>query len=571
MSLRLTKALRTCAIGLLALGGAEIGLRASGQFDPTELPDPYLGFPGSPPIYRLEDSPDGPIYRTSPTWLTKYREQEFTPGKIEDELRIFVLGGSSVVSERFQNPDAGFPRLLQLYLVGMCRKLKPNVINAGGAGTGSVQNLEVAREVIEYGADILVLYPEGGEKNLIPPAPGGVLAHGDHENPQRALARKFLARTHVYCAMRTAFASILPHSGSQWVRSAFSGLLQQALAEPFSEQTFTRMFEMKRDRRPVLMPRVISAEEVDFANARFVRNLREVARLCREKGVELVLVNPLHNMQSSFYLRFHIDPEELLPGSEQAWIDRYESGLALKRAGKYARALVELQSVRELYRDDADDILCFYLAECHAALGDAQEELRELMKIYKRHPMLEQIAQVAKEEDVLLVDPFPALVVAAEGRAPGWDFFIDSYHPTPATCRIIARSIAVALGKRHGLEHYYPVKSEPFNAAENQVELVVSKHRMPTNWYVREAIEQGRYADAVRIARAIPEEKLLSSPVDPYYLGWAFTRAGRLDEAKRLYEKLKVLFGEPAGSLPDMSEDSELIRHAFQGDVFAIF
>ena len=333
-----------------------------------------------------------------------------------------------MVSERFARPDCSFPSFLQLYLRALAPERAPRVINSGGGGTGSVQNLAVAREVLDYDPDLLVLYPEGGEKNLIPPAPGGILARGDRENPARVVARTLLAKLHVYCAVRQGFRSLLPLHDAAWLRSAFSALVQQALAEPFSERTFTRLFELKQDRVPVLMEHVVPADEVEFANARFVESLRQVADLCAARGVELVLVMPLHNLDYSFYLRFHIDPSEIVPGQIETWKARYEQGLALKRSGRHAEALEVLRSIRELYVDDRDDILAYYIAQCHDALGQPEERLRELSAIYLRHPMLAQIRQVAAEKGVLLVDPFPEL--ARGGRRAACRATATSSTPT---------------------------------------------------------------------------------------------------------------------------------------------
>jgi tetratricopeptide (TPR) repeat protein len=569
LGMRLPYPLRATAVGALALLGAELGLRRLGWFDPAVLPDPYHGFPGSAPVYRLETRDGEAVYRLSPNRRGRYREVEFPALKPADELRVFCLGGSSVQSERFVRPDCSFPGFLQLYLRALCTDRAPRVINSGGGGTGSVQNLELAREVLEYSPDVLVLYPEGGEKNLIPPAPGAALAHGDRENPARVAARERLAPLHLYCALREGFRALLPSYEPQWLRSAFSALVQQALAEPFSERTFTRMFELKQDRPPVLMEQVIPQAEVDLANARFLENLRAVAELCAGRGVELVMVLPLHNLDYSFYLRFHVDPREILPGRIEDWEQRYAEGLALKRAGEHARALEVLRSIRELYVDDRDDILGFYVAQCHAALGQEDERLRELAAIYLRHPMLAQIRQVAEERGVLLVDPFPALVEAA-GGVPGDEHFIDAYHPAPVTNQVIARCIAEALAAR-GEPGFRPVDDPRRSKVEEQMKKMIAASKIPTNCAVRRAMTRGDYQEALRIARTVPDEELWTGPVDAFYLGWALTRAGELAEAEALYERMKQAWPADARGLPDMSTDEGLVRHAFQGDVFAIF
>src|SRR6185503_12961762 len=66
--------------------------------------------------------------------------------------------------------------LLEIYLGCLLADKAPRVLNAGGGGAGSIQNLEVVREVLNDQPDLLVIYPEGGEKNLVPPLPQGIMA-----------------------------------------------------------------------------------------------------------------------------------------------------------------------------------------------------------------------------------------------------------------------------------------------------------------------------------------------------------------------------------------------------------
>ena len=61
--------------GAAFLGALELGFRAAGWFDPTELHDPYLGFRGTAPLYRPETGAEGEaIRRTSPNKRRAYRD-----------------------------------------------------------------------------------------------------------------------------------------------------------------------------------------------------------------------------------------------------------------------------------------------------------------------------------------------------------------------------------------------------------------------------------------------------------------------------------------------------------------
>ncbi|HKX45098.1 MAG TPA: hypothetical protein VJP77_00135, partial [Planctomycetota bacterium] len=563
--------LRAALVGALFLVGAELALRGAGRFDPTELEDPYLGFPGTAPLYRARSDAYGrPLRVTSPNKLTKYRLLQFVEDKPANELRTFFLGGSSVYAGTLVDPDASMPRMLQLYLRAADPYVTPRVVNAGGAGMGSVQNLEVAREVLGYGADVLVLYPEGGEKNLIPPMPGGVLAVRDEQSPARVRARQLLAPLRVYIAVREAYQALLPASQTSALRSPFSAMVGYALSRPFGEETFTRLFELKWDRAPVLMPSVIPREEVDRANRRFERCLRETAELCRARGVEFVLVLPLHNLMSSFYLRFHIDPAELRPGAEAAWREAYERGLALKRAGDAEAALAVLLSIRDLYVEDRDDMLAFYVAQCWDELGRPELALEERLRIYERREMIRRIRKVAAEEGVPLVDCMPDLIAACGGRTPGYEFFQDSFHPQANLNQYVARGVAAVLAER-GVVPAFPPGSPRLVDVEHVLAKLVEESPVPMYVPMLLAMERGDYEEAVRLGRTIDPQRLFLNTVEPFYVGWALTRAGRLDEARELHSEMLRRWQSELIELPDMTTDAGLVEHAFQGDVVAIF
>lgn len=567
--------IRSTVVAALFLLAAEFGLRAAGAFDPTELPDPYLGFPGSAPLYRPETGPAGEaLWRTSPNKRRAYRDLSFPAVKPPDELRVFCIGGSSVVLERFTSPAGAFPDFLELYLSAVLPQRRVRVINAGGGATGSVQNLEVLREVLEHAPDLLVVYPEGGEKNLVPPAPGGLFALADERSPARVAARVRLAPLRVYAAARESLAALSPPDRSSWLRSAFSAIAAYAYSRPFGPQTFSDMFELKTSRPPVLMPRVIPAEELERGHARYRRNLERMAELAAERGVPLVFVTPQRNAESSFYLRFHIDPAEIRPGRVDDWRHGWEQGLAAKRAGRLEEAAGLLQGVRATYVEDRDDLLAFHLAECHAALGHREAALEEYALSVRRHPILEILRGVAARKRVPLVDPFDDLVAAAGGAVPGHELFIDSVHPYPQASRVIARAILRELDRARVLEPWTvlaQVDLGPVEARCDERVAASTQANTPVHALVFAAIRRGDYPEAVRLGASQPREAMLASPVDLFYYGWALTLAGRLDEARALFEESRALYIDDDSPRPDLSTPESLVEIAFAGDVFAWF
>lgn len=578
------------SVDLQARAAEDRWTRSFGLVDPTSFPDPYLGLAGTPPLYRLvtPDDPDKRPYRErSPNKKQHYRDAPFMDEKGPSELRVFAIGGSSVRSDAFMEPDGSFSWMLQRYLNGAMRgpderRRFARVINAGGGGMGSLQNLEVLREVLDYSPDLLVVYPEGGEKNFIGDSPQAVLAKADDGSPARPAVRRALAGLRLYQMVRDAFRWVqddayarympLPDSESNAIPSAFSAISLSIVAKDFSPQTFTRIFEMKRDRVPPLMEGLISNQEIEIAHDRFRRNLRSMASLARDAGVPLLFVVPVRNLKQSFYLRFHITPEEIRDGCVDAWREAYARGCAAKREGRYREALAAFQRVREQYLDDQDEILAFYMAECHEALGDAAAALREYSLPYLRHPMRAQILEVAEDEGVPVLDPFPALLAAAGGVAPGYEWFTDSFHPMPNTNQVLAREILSAALRQGWVVEPNALDSRPMENAEREVSDRVAQCRPPDHNRMLLAIESGQYDVAIRIAEELGGKLLAERVIEPLYYGWALTRNGELDRARTFFKQLREQIWRPGlQALPPLDTDEDVVRIAFEGDIFHYF
>ncbi len=565
--------LRRTLVALLVVAAFEVAARETGWRDPTLADDLYLGLAGTPPLFRAETDEQGrAVLRRSPN-KTNYRDDTFTAVKPADEFRVFVIGGSGVRCETFQNPDASFARMLEMYLVGLLEGRRPNVVNCGGGGMGSSQNLEVLREVLDHAPDLLLVYPEGGEKNLIPPAPQGVLAMKDDAAPLRADARRLLADLRVYGLVRDAWNGLMPPEvKARKDPSAFSAFALSIAATPFTPSTFTRLVEFKHDRVPPLMEHPLPAEVIEAGHARFRRNLRTMAELCRERGVPLLFAQPVRNLRADFYLRFHVDPDEILPGREDEWRRAYEAGLAAKRARNWTRAIADLSAVRACYVEDQDEILAFYLAECHERLGHLDAAREEYARPYLRHPMRGLLPEVAAETGVPYVDPFPQVQAIASDGIPGFDEFTDSFHPQPATNRVIARTIVDGL---RGMDLGAPQRAADDPAlrrADVEVRKLVERWPPPMPNRVHKAVIEGRWEDVVELAASVKPETLTVQQLVPATdLGLALTHLGRMDEARRLHGAMRRILWRPGLRPPPLETDEDIVINAFARDVFAWF
>lgn len=558
-----------------------------GLVDPSVAADPYLGLAGTSPLYSLVVPEDGglPFRERSPNKKAHYRPQIFGEASGAKEYRVFMVGGSSVRCDAFVEPDGSFCWMLQRYINGALRSPGDRsrfgrVINAGGGGMGSLQNLEVLREILEYSPNLVVVYPEGGEKNFIGESPRAALAKADDSSSWRPNVRRVLAPLRTYQMVRDAYrwllddayARVMPSPAEgQAANSAFSAFAMSILADEFSPRSFSQFFEFKDSRVPPLMERVISEEEVRVGHERFKRSLHEMARLAREKQVPLVFVLPVRNLKQSFYLRFHVTPEEIREGMVDTWRSEYEAGCAALRARDHRRALPHFQKVRECYTSDNDEILSFYIAQCLEATGQANAALAEYSRPYLLHPMRQQIIDVGKEEGVIVVDPYTALIQAAGGVAPGYEWFTDAFHPMPNTSKVVAHEIMEAIQRKGWIEAANGMGSRPMQNADEDAQAQVERCPAPPHNLMLRAIERGDYQEAVDIAESLGPELIDNRLVEALYYGWALTKKGDLEKARATYKELRRRYWRPGMGGLDLSTDEALVRYAFEGDIFHYF
>ena len=567
---------RGMLVALLALAAFEAGSRQAGWLDPSRSPDPYLGFPGTPPLFVPERGPDGAaVLRTAENKRdTIYRDSRFPVPKPPGEYRVFCIGGSSVRSEIWLNPDGSFPGLLGTELWGRLPGLTPRVINAGGGGQGSVQNLEVLREVLDDEPDLIVVYPEGGEKNTIPPSPQAALAVKDDESPLRASARRCLNRLRSYQAAKLAYQALLPRAPAGGdVSSAFSALATFAVSRPYRAENFIRPFEMKLDGVPVLMEHPIPAAEIERAHARFLRNLATMAALCKERGVPLLFVQPVRNLEAVFYLRFHIAPEEIQAGRIAEWRQLYERAVALRHEQRWEEALAALGQLRQLYVEDRDELAAFLAGDCLLQLGRPADALREFERPYLQHPMRGLIERAGQQAGIPVVDPYPAVLAVSTGGIPGYEEFTDSFHPMPKVNRAIAVAIADAMAAAGIGPPQRPADSPERAAASARLDAVVAGIPVPLHTAIVSAILHGDPQKAIALGRTLPEAEMMSmQPVTAVYLGWALAKSGDDAAAREWYRKLREQTSYACSrNMPPLNTDEDIVRNAFAGDVFAWF
>ncbi len=587
---RLVRLAVQTAVAGLALAGFELGARTAGCLDPTERPDPYLGFAGTSPLFRLETDANGlEVFRTSPNKGEhpppesgmppgSYRTESFLARKPERAIRIFCLGGSSVRSDAYDRRGT-FPAMLEAGLAAIAGPdVRVEVLNVGGGGTGSYQYREVAREVRHYGADLLVVYAEAGERKYIPPMPEGLLAAGDARAPARPVARRLLAPLRGYVALRETLAWLRnpPYpalASSKAPPSAFATAAIHAAMAPFSETTFTRILEFKRDRVPVVMEPAVSPAAIATAHEGFVSNLLALVEDARAAGVPVLFVDTVRSLKADFYLRSFVEKDDFLPDPQtfRNWRAHYELGLAMKKEARYPRAVTELEAARRSYRRDKDELLALYLGQCHEAMGDFESARREYERFFLQRPLRTRLQEVVRRSGAAYVDPFPALAEASPNGIPDETMFTDAFHPQIETNRVIAETILRAIVEK-SLVPGVAAGPDRLQGATRRMAFSTVGVELNARRRIQVAVYRGAFQEAVELGKQLPL-RLLFYP-DLMYLGWAQTKQGDRAAARRTWEALRLQVLTEGGSsmnVPRLETDADVVREVFDGDIFSEF
>jgi tetratricopeptide (TPR) repeat protein len=594
--LALQCAAAACFVGLFEYGAREVGraladhdrvhpaeknrpaslLEQALEFtkDPTDRPDPYLGFAGTSPLFRLERVEGGNVvYKISPNKVGTYRDDvSFSARKPSGGIRIFCLGGSSVNSSGM--PLAGtFPALLEDALATLAPGVPVEVINCGGGGTGTFQYVEIAREVCDYGADLIVVYPEAGERRYLPPQADGEMAERDAASPLRAEARRWLVKSRLYVAFRDWMEWMRPQSLKSSANVTFSYAAIDAARRPFGDETFTRVFDFKKNRVPPPMAPALPQEKIARAHENFTNNLRSLAAHAKSAGVAVVFVDSIRNLKNDFYLRFHVEPRDVDPVRSEEWKKYYKAGMEFKKKGLWNEAVAEFTRARECYKNDRDEILALYLGQCLEELGRHEKARIEYERFFLKHPLKLRLREAAEAAGVPLIDPHPALAGLSKNGIVEESFFMDAFHPMPVGNAVIAGEILRGIVAHRLLPHVAATGPAALDATVQQLMARARSIDVLSSRKIQIAVNQGRYADAAALGKELaPHDR---NYVTLMYLGYAHAKLGDREGARRTWQLLKREVLGPRENatipVPNLDSDASIVKYLFDSDLFSEF
>ncbi len=476
--------LALAGLGVLVVEGA---LSLLGLGESYLYRDPFVGFEPGNDLFTLQDG----VYVTSPNKLAFFNHQEFPAAKAPDAYRVFALGGSTTAGRPYDDKVA-FARWLELYLGEMDASRRFEVVNAGAISYASYRIVVLMKELVRYAPDLFVIYT--GHNEFLEERTYSDLIH---EEAWRRRLRLWLGGLRSVTLAREGLRRL--EGAEETPKTLLASEVRSKLA------SWTGLDAYHRDDE-------LAGSVVEH----FAFNLRQMVRIARDHGADVVFVRPVSNLKD--FSPFKSEPE---PTEEIA---------ALATAGRAALDTGDAEGALEIFgrlTRDAPDY-----ADHHFRLGRAhflRREYDEARRAFVR----------ARELDVAPLRALGAIEelvaeVAGETGAP----LVDLPAMLEDDCE--ARYGHRLLGNEYLQDHVHPDLSVHSLIAERLIDVLVARGeaRPDPSWS-----EEARRAVYDRLVGAIDRRYYAVRDLNlAKVLGWA----GKLEEAEApLVRAAQTLTDEP--------------------------
>jgi len=258
---------------------------------PPLVTDIGLGFTEDSRLF-IPDPYDSRYLITHPNKTVAFQNQRFLKNKPSGTLRIFFLGGSSVNYVHYELPSLS-ERLKE--------NLKPKyknveIINCGGLSYGTHRLVLIAREIVNYEPDLVMIYSGHNEFEEI-----------EQLHLARIQSTKLQKILYSSAMMRFIRDRIATYQISQLEKEHNQRMLAQSL--PDAGKGWNHVF---------------TPQEIAERMEKYKNNLNEIIQLCKEKNIKVVIATVPSN---------YIKPNLIGKSAEE-----YEQVLQLIREEKYKEA-----------------------------------------------------------------------------------------------------------------------------------------------------------------------------------------------------------------------------------------
>jgi tetratricopeptide (TPR) repeat protein len=390
--------------------------------DPGLEPDPFVGFSEIRPLFILNENENR--YKISPSRRTFFFFDSFSRSKAPDEFRIFCLGGSTVAGHPYAI-ETSFTAWLELALRAADPDREWRTVNCGGISYASYRLLPILEEILDYQPDMAIVLT--GHNEFLEDR---TYAHLKRMPAWLAWPYERITRLRSFTLLRRSCRNL---TGTSPIRNPVEGTVLPAEVEALLDyrgglEQYHRDEEWRRE--------VIR---------HFQYNLNRIAQVTHEAGIPLLLINPGCNLRDCPPFKSE-HKKGLSPAEIEDW--RLSCDEARKSYREdLSRSVSRLEKAREIDNQHAGTY--YELGKCYDTSGrieqslEAYEKARDLDVCALRilEPMNRTILELARREEVPLVDACALLSERSRDGIPGNDTYIDHVHPTIGSHQLIANAI----------------------------------------------------------------------------------------------------------------------------------
>lgn len=351
-------------------------------------------------------------------------EDYFDIVKKPKTLRIFCLGGSTTAGFPYEI-NATFPFQLKYRLKEALVGNNVEVINLGISAINSYTVLDLLPEILELKPDLLIIY----------------MGHNEFYGAYGVGSSQYISANRLWVS---TYLKLRRLRLMQLIRNTIAAVKKGSASEKVPEPE-SMMQAMARDQE--IPP---GSEKFRLACENFSANLTEIIQKAKQKNVQVLVSNLVSNLkgQKPFVSKFSPNLDEF---TRQRCETLLLEGRGFVESAEYDKALQTFGQISSMDSSAAE--LHYYMGQAYTGLGDTLKayaqyaKARDLDQLRFRAPTaFNQIIQnVARQEDIPLVDMERIFAAASPGGIPGKELLLEHLHPNFNGYRLMAQAFLEAL------------------------------------------------------------------------------------------------------------------------------
>jgi tetratricopeptide (TPR) repeat protein len=390
-------------------------------------------------LFTIENIHGKTYYTMNPDIKYRYFSQvEFSPitspeyfltTKSNDTYRIFCLGASTTVGYPYWY-NAAFSSFLRNRLHSQFPNKQCEIINLGLTATNSYTTVDIARELVDYQPDLLIVYDGHNE---------------------------------FYGALGIASRETL--GSSRWIAHAYLRLIRvrtfQLLRNIVSQITSLVSPPTPTEGRGTMMERLSRGKYIPYASPTyndalliFKENLNDIQSICADHKIPIMFSSQVSNLRGQ---RPFISGD--YPGSsaivQQLYHDNFEKGIDLLNANKIDSSLMIFQNLYSFDTLRAD--VHYFLGRCYEKKKNNFEALKEYTKArdydqlrFRASSDLNNLLrQSCTRENEIFVDIEQLFKEHSRDSLIGNELIVEHLHPNAWGYFLMAQEYARVMRRHH--------------------------------------------------------------------------------------------------------------------------